>query len=296
MTTRRRRSRQGRQRGAISGTRRLVCAPGAGDPAYSCYSEKAIHQIADAWNARHPDLPPIRGTASERRKGLAEAIGGQCEHERCWLAKAFGKAGIPRSLTHYTFAPAAPVSWSRNPREWLDSNDITRVMRQYEKHFPGFLFIGPSPIDFDKRLAHGACVWEDLCNFDLRTTVRKGKRFIGFIFNLDPHNKGGSHWISMFLNIPDGYLFAFDSTGEPMPRPVNKLIKRIVSQGRAMGIDLDVKRSKRPHQLKDTECGIYSIHMIVTLLEGSATPRDFQEGKLLRDDQAWRLRSRYFNI
>ena len=278
-------------------TRKLVCAPGnPASPGGSCFSERAIHTIADAWNLRHPELPKIAGTAGEKRAMLSRAMETHCEHERCWLAKAFGKAGIPRTLSHYTFAPAAPRSWTNNPREWLDSHDITRVMRQYEKRYPGFVFLGPSPIDFDKRLAHGTCVWDDLCNFDLRTIARKGKRFVGFIFNLDPHNKGGSHWISMFLNIPKGYLFAYDSTGDPMPRPVNKLIKRIVSQASAMDIDLDVKRSGRPHQLKDTECGIYAIHMITSLLAGSATPATFQKGPLLRDDEVWRLRAKYFNV
>ena len=297
MTTRRRPKHRERRPGGRPTTRKLVCAPGTRPaPGGSCYSQRAIHKIADAWNLRHPELPQITGTAEEKRAAIANAMAGCCEHERCWLTKAFGKAGIPRALSHHTFAPAAPRSWSDNPREWLDSHDITRVMRQYEKRYPGFAFLGPSPVDFDKRLAHGTCVWEDLCNFDLRTTVRKGKRFVGFIFNLDPHNKGGSHWISMFLNIPKGYLFAYDSTGDPMPRPVNKLIKRIVSQARAMDIDIDVKRSSRPHQRKDTECGIYAIHMIVSLLAGSAAPATFQKGPLLRDDEAWRLRAKYFNV
>ena len=37
----------------------------------------------------------------------------------------------------------------------------------------------------------------EICNFNLNKMI-KNKKKIGFIFNLDPHTKGGSHWVSMF--------------------------------------------------------------------------------------------------
>ena len=48
-----------------------------------------------------------------------------------------------------TFAPNMPDTWKKNPREWLDSDNITDVMKQYEKANPTFEFIGPTPIDYD---------------------------------------------------------------------------------------------------------------------------------------------------
>ena len=41
-------------------------------------------------------------------------------------------------------------------------------MKLYEEKYPYFAFIGPSPIDFDKKLIGGDCVWEELCNFNLQ--------------------------------------------------------------------------------------------------------------------------------
>ena len=41
-------------------------------------------------------------------------------------------------------------------------------MNQYEKTYKSFEFLGPSPIDYDKHLAYGECVWEELCEFSLK--------------------------------------------------------------------------------------------------------------------------------
>ena len=63
--------------------------------------------------------------------------------------------------------------------------------------------MGPSPIDYDTHLVSDECVWEELCKFNLKNTINNGKRKIGIIFNLDPHFKGGSHWVAMFINTND---------------------------------------------------------------------------------------------
>ena len=101
------------------------------------------------------------------------------------------------------------MSWKKNPEEWLNSVDIEDVMKQYEKKVPTFMFIGPSPIDFDKHLLYGECVWDELCKFKLENILKKGKNKIGIIFNLDPHYKNGSHWISMFIDIRKKFIFFF---------------------------------------------------------------------------------------
>lgn len=290
MSTRKKKSRK------TTARRRMVCAPGVKRVNGSCLSDLAIHDIAKAWNKRHPDRPSLSGNADQLRAGLSAALDHACSNERCWLRKAFAKNKIPSILGRYTFAPAAPASWRRNPHEWLDSLDIERVMKQYERAYPGFSFIGPSPIDFDKRLHNGRCVWEELCNFDLKKSLRAGKRFVGIIFNLDPHTKGGSHWISMFIHVPDGYILAFDSTGDPMPPQVDQLIKRVVQQAAALDIKLRVIRSSKEHQLEDTECGIYSLYVISGLLDGTLDPKRLSQGPRISDDQMFRLRETFFNV
>ncbi|MBT7790583.1 MAG: tetratricopeptide repeat protein, partial [Calditrichaeota bacterium] len=73
-------------------------------------------------------------------------------------------------------------------------------MEQYERAYPYYRFIGPSPIDYDSQMAYGECVWNELCNFNLKKTIDRNKTKIGIVFNTDPHYMGGSHWISMFID------------------------------------------------------------------------------------------------
>ena len=71
-----------------------------------------------------------------------------------------------------------PLSWKKKPTTWLSSLDILKVMKQYENVYKSFVFIGPTPMDFDKRLYKNECVWNEICKFDLSEYIRKGKRKI----------------------------------------------------------------------------------------------------------------------
>ncbi len=84
-------------------------------------------------------------------------------------------------------------------------------MKQYEAEYPCFVFIGPSPIDYDTHEYKGVCVWEELCKFNLYKHKNKGIRKIRIIFNLDPHTKGGSHWVCAFIHIPRQEIYYMDS-------------------------------------------------------------------------------------
>ena len=44
-------------------------------------------------------------------------------------------------------------------------------------------------------------------NFSLTNTIKKGKRLIGIIFNTDPHDKDGEHWICVFIHTKKASLF-----------------------------------------------------------------------------------------
>ena len=44
-------------------------------------------------------------------------------------------------------------------------------MKQYENVYKCFEFLGPSPIDYDTHMHNGDCVWEDLCEFNLKKAM-----------------------------------------------------------------------------------------------------------------------------
>ena len=194
-----------------------------------------------------------------------------------------------------TFAPEAPSSWKDNPKEWLTSLDIERVMQQWEHEHPEFTFIGPSPIDFDK-LVGGTCVWPELCTFSLRKLLARGIRKIGIVFNLDPHYKPGSHWVTMFIDVPRSTILYFDSAGDGVPAQIRQLAARIKAQAADLGITMSVLDNRGvQHQRQNTECGVYAIYAMTELVSGRKELSHFLEGRI-PDEKMLSLRSFYFDV
>ena len=275
--------------------KQLVCSHSKKGNKKTCYNNDSLIKMKELWNRRHPDKPILEKEPIKIWSCLKDNMRGICDTEYCWLKQKFMKNNLTNELTHYTFAPIAPTSWKKNINEWLSSVDIENVMKQYEKKYPNFVFIGPSPIDFDKHLMYGECVWEELCKFELSKYIANEKNKVGIIFNIDPHYKDGSHWISMFVDVKNSFIFFFDSTGDKCPKEVKKLIDRIIEQGNQLDIKLTYCENKKEHQHKDTECGIYSIYCLTELLAENLTVDDFSK-KRISDKDMEELRNVFFNV
>uniref|UniRef100_A0A6C0IJD0 Ubiquitin-like protease family profile domain-containing protein n=1 Tax=viral metagenome TaxID=1070528 RepID=A0A6C0IJD0_9ZZZZ len=243
------------------------CAPSTEKKDFTCYSDSALIKLRNLWNARHPDHKIQTESTYEIWQQLKTNMQDVCDIESCWLKQQFITHDVDKDLASYTFTPKSPKSWTKNPTEWLSSVDIENVMKQYERTYKCFDFIGPSPIDFDKRVMYGKCVWDELCNFNLKTHIKKGKNKIGIIFNTDPHYLNGSHWISLFINIKKGFIFFFDSNGDPAPKEIEVLCQRIIQQAKALNIDLKfAQNAPFEHQFENTECGMYSLYLVSSLI------------------------------
>lgn len=263
---------------------------------FSCYSNKSLFRLRDLWNARHPDVKIKSSSPKEIHDKLKKYLASVCNKESCWLKQktAFGNID---SDTVDSFAPETPVEWKKNPNEWLSSVDIMNVMKQYEKAYKCFDFIGPSPIDFDTRKLYGECVWDELCNFSIKDQIKKGKTKIGIVFNTDPHDEPGEHWISMFINIKKRKIFFFDSAGDGPPKEVMVLVNRIIDEGKNMKPPVKFVFDSNKgieHQYGNTECGIYSIFFIVHLLEDKFTEH-YLKTHILKDKYMQKFRHVYFN-
>ena len=261
----------------------------------TCYNDDNLIKMKDLWNLRHPEKKIKTNNTNNIWKNLKKNMNNSCNNEKCWLNQEFMKNNINNELTNDTFAPSSPSSWKMNPNEWLSNFDISKVMKQYEKFYKNFVFIGPSPIDFNKRIYQDKCVWNDLCNFNLKDYINNGKKYIGIIFNTDPHNKSGSHWISLYINLEKKYIFFFDSNGDNVPKEIVELINRIKTQGKEINIELEYDNNEGiEHQLKNTECGIYSIYFITSLLTGIRSPLYFKKN-IIRDPVMEKYRKIFFN-
>ena len=278
---------------------KLKCSPDNGKTEklkFSCFDDKTLYKLRDLWNLRHKDTIINTNDTKEIWEQLQKNMSYVCNKESCWLKQQFANGEFNKDFDTY-FAPESPKEWKKKPNEWLSSTDILAVMKQYENVYPCFDFIGPSPMDFDMQQQYGECVWQELCDFSVENQIKNGKFKVGMIFNLDPHTRDGSHWVSMFINIKKGKIFYFDSVGETATKEIMALVKRIQNQGSQLKKPINfVFDQNHPveHQYGDTECGIYSLYFIVHMLEDKHTS-EYYKKHILSDKYMQSFRKIYFN-
>lgn len=158
-----------------------------------------------------------------------------------------------------SFAPPRP----KGKYEWLNSIDIRDVMEQYEKKYPKFSFLGPVPIDFQD-------IGSEVGALNLKNMKGYNKSKIGIIFNTDPHDAPGEHWISMFIDLDNNTICFFDSTGDEPPQEVVVLMEKLIKQSKNLGITSYLRPiiNKTQHQFQDSECGVYCLYFILQRLQG----------------------------
>ena len=276
---------------------KLNCSPKNKEKEYTCYSDSDLYKLRDMWNERHPDKPIKTKDSKEIWHLLKEYYAKICNKESCWVRQMTKNTKMEQELID-AFAPESPKEWRKNPNEWLSSIDILEVMNQYEKKYKCFDFLGPSPIDYDTHKLYGDCVWDELCHFNLEDQIKKRHTKIGVIFNLDPHYKGGSHWVSLFINVKNKTIFYFDSAGETIPKQIKKFVDNVIEQGNKLTNKIIFKFDENhpvEHQYGNTECGIYSLFFIVHMLEDKITAH-YLKTHVLKDAYMEKFRKVYYNI
>jgi hypothetical protein len=264
---------------------------------YTCYTKDILEKLRARWNARHTDTPITTNDPKEIWKQLHQNLSHACDEEKCWIQQNFVDETTRKQIKEIAFVPDAPKEWKRDPNTWLSSVDISKVMKQYEKKYKCFRFIGPSPIDFDSHYMNTSeCVWEELCHFSLEKYTKARVFKIGVIFNLDKHTEAGSHWVSMFIHLRKKYIFYFNSTGEPTPPEVKRLCVRIRAAAKKAGLgNMTFYENKKEHQQKDTECGMYSLFFIISMLKDEKSVEYFKTGNI-PDKMMEGFRAQYFQL
>ena len=306
--------------GATGGT---VCAPNIHnkelkyDPQKKVITNKAVHtdscltppaliKLVSAWNKSTPNSSYKIITKDKSQKEIYEAmikIFKQTnsrllpEHEwweQPWVTKHLSLQEIAEIKEDH-YAPEAPESWHQNPTEWLSTLDIESKLNQYEDKYPEFKFFGATPIDFNLKTESGTCQVNSLCNINLKTLINQKipKKYIGVVFNMDKHDKPGSHWIALFVNIPRREINYWDSYGMEPPMEVVEIMNKIEKQGLELNMKLKKQINKKRHQYKNSECGVYSCNFIIQQLEGKTYEQVIKN--IVRDDEMNARRWQYFN-
>jgi hypothetical protein len=279
----------------------------------SCFTPEILMKIKDQYNKKHPQNKIVENNPTKVWYILKERL--SCEREECLLNQLENQEEIKR----FIFAPKHPPEWNLNPDEWLSNIDIEDVAKQYEVSNPEFKLIGPTTIDFDTKLPEkgGTCVLTDLCQFSLERFIQAKKTKIGIVFNLDRHDQSGSHWVSLFIDIEHKFLFFFDSADNAIPpeiwqknplRDPLPLVNRIIKQGKELETPIHFRfynNRGHSHQRSNTECGMYSLFFIITMLTGEIpthskpvsvkTRRALFLKKRIPDELMLKYRKLYFN-
>ena len=265
------------------------CSPNnsAGD-SMSCFDYKALHTIAETWNKTNKDKIKIVKNRKKLWKNIEQKMSYKCNTEWCWINKATS------SLKHKDhFKPLKPKVWEEKPNEWLDNFNLENVMKQYQKKYHDFEFIGPVPIDFDLKNNIGNCVVDELCKIQLSNLIKNNKYKLGIIFNLDKHNESGSHWIALYCDIKKSQINYFDSYGihpeYEIKVLINKLHEQLTKHNNKCIIEINEKR----HQYKGSECGVYCLHFLITMITQNIEFDDFC-GKHMPDNIIFNYRKQYF--
>jgi hypothetical protein len=274
----------------------------------SCIPDDILIQIRNEYNKDHPENQIISTHLNEIWYELKHRL--QCKSEKCWLNE-LDNEDLKKKLEKTIFAPEEPPEWKHNPDEWLSNYDIREVLKQYAEtdKYKYFAFIEPTPIDFDAKPSDmgGECVEPDLCNFKLKKYIDDKKTKIGIIFNLDKHDQDGSHWVSLFVDLDDKFIMYFDSAGDKIQPEIETLADRILKQAKELNLELTFDKTRIEHQFGNTECGMYSLYFIITLLKGETetgekligykAKYDFFKNKKRRipDKYVFNFRKKYFN-
>lgn len=235
----------------------------------SCFTDSAIETITDAYNKNNPNKQiDNRLTSKDKWVKLRNSMSRipKCEQDKCWLQNIPLKDRERNMLKAQLFVPPRPSEWKKDPNTWLTNFDIEKVLNQYEEAYPEFHFIGPSPINYDTRPNKKDCVCNKLCNLSVKEQLSNGKKKIGVVFNLDPHHKGGSHWVAMFIDLEDKFVFYFNSTGQRIQPQINKFKNNILRQCKPLLGKMKYYSNKYEHQRSNTECGMYCLYFIITSL------------------------------
>ena len=269
---------------------RNYCSPKKENNNYTCFTREALLSMVNDWNTKHPqDI--IKNQSALNKKQLWNNLNNRmrikCNDEKCWVNTEFKDNKIAKSC----FRPKMPKKWNTNKNEWLTTIDIEKVLKQYETKYPEFMFLGPVPIDFDKKEGSN-CIVNEICKLSIEKLIRKNKTKIGIVFNLDTHDQSGSHWVAMFANLKEGQIYYFDSYGEKAPNEVIKLMSRLKESCEQLNISSKIHYNNIRHQYKFSECGMYCINFIIRLLDGASFIDVCKN--IIDDDKMEKYRSFYF--
>jgi hypothetical protein len=246
------------------------CHPSVGEsrPSHGCIPVELLKEVANKMQLDVALEPEKLRSSIENKLDLKTE---DKVHELSFVKALPLDEKKKKELIKKYLRPPMPEDWKSDNDKWLNSNDITYVMEQYEEAFPKFEFMGPYPIDFaapDPYKKDGTCLINEMCELRVSSALKEGTESIGIVYNLDPHYKGGSHWVAVYIDLKNHKTYYFDSYAIEPPKQIATFMKWLTTQDKEMKLFYNGNRFQR----QNSECGMYSMYFILRMLAGD----DFQ--------------------
>jgi hypothetical protein len=290
----------------MSTNKDLKCAPSKKYQDGSCFTLETLQEIAKKYNQKYSSdkiNKKVFNKKEELVENLKERLADVCNEQTCWLrldiVKEIEKENEQKydDIVNNTFRPVGPSK----KYDWLSTTHINNVIDQYHSLYPEFNFLGTVPYDFEELPILG------IGSLNFNELKKNGKTKIGMVINMDEHNQRGSHWVALYADLKDYGIYYFDSVGKRPRARIRTFINRLAkymykdkfneelninnilneirkvehfgtkklkdyfkkntSIYKFINADFDVRYNTIQHQFKNSECGVYSINFIISMLE-----------------------------
>ena len=279
-----------------------LCSPKVNSKYKSCLTHNMLQQLAKLINKHTNQTININLPRKQLHNSINNYIVSvsSCKSETCWNDVIQLITNIPNKLAkeiQSNFKPKKPLSWKTNKNTWLNTNDINNVLNQYMESHNNFYYYGAVPDDFDLKSSNGSCKISELCKFNLKNMLNNKYECFAVVFNTDPSTKSGEHWTCMFTDIKgnnkkEPTIYYFDSVGDKPSENIEELIDTIEEQGNMENISFNHEYNDIQHQEGTTECGMYTIHFIIYMLQGNSFKKYIKNKK--SDEFIEKFRNIYF--
>ena len=165
---------------------------------------------------------------------------------------------------------------NKHYNKWLNTKDINAVLQQYQEVYKTFNFLGALPSDFYKIVK-------------IKWIYAYKYKKIGIVFNLDEHNKTGSHWVSFLIDNTLKSIEYYDSVGDKPNKNIEEFIHKI---SKLFKNKYTVKINNLKNQYGNSECGVYAMYYIIERLSGNSFEKI--TSNIIKDDEIKKFRKHFF--
>jgi|SaaInlStandDraft_6_1057023.scaffolds.fasta_scaffold02223_8 hypothetical protein len=228
----------------------------------TCYSKESLLKISGELKKKS-NIKIDLNTKSKRNLWdfIQKEFNSTCKKkEDCWKNQTEVKSLNDININKYTFKPEYPNEWKKNKNTWLNTYDILRVMKQYEKKYDDFKFLGVVPSDCPTKIQ---C---ELSNIDIKSLKKKKINKIGLVYNLDVSSGPGTHWVAVYIDNKNNEINFYDSYGSKPIHLINVFLNNIKKKYEKLNQKSIIIYNDTRHQYGGSECGMYSINFLLERL------------------------------